>query len=443
MPTILVIDDNPSVATALTVLFALQGIDVEYAATPAAGKLRVERGDIDLVIQDMNFGDDTTSGQEGVALFHELRSLSPDLPVILLTAWTHLEHAVALVKAGAADYVAKPWNDDKLVASALTLIELHDLQRSAVRTRQARRERRARLQRHYDLRGFVYEDDHSEQALALACQVARSPLPVLIQGANGSGKDRLAEVIHANSAVSHGPLVTLNCGALPADLIESELFGAEAGAFAGVTRSRSGKLEAADGGTLLLDEVAALSPGSQTKLLRAIENGRFTRLGSTRERQVNLRILTATNADLVAMVTAGSFRQDLLYRINAVTIQLLPLRERVEDVLALARHFLTEGKQLNSDAERTLLHHDWPGNVRELKSTIQRACVLSDSGDIRPEHLMLPLSNWMADPHEPDAAAIRATLAKHRGVVAQAATELGLSRQALYRRMAAHGIART
>lgn len=442
MPKILVIDDNSSVGMALEVLFALHGIDVESVTNANEGAKRIQRGDIDLVIQDMNFGTDTTSGIEGIVLFHELRALSPDMPIILLTAWTHLEHAVALVKAGAADYIAKPWDDNKLVASALTLIELHDLQRASVKRRRAREERHASLRRHYDLREFVFADEVSEQALTLACQVAKSPLPVLIQGPSGAGKDRLAQLIHANSSVSHGPMVSLNCGALPEDLIESELFGAEAGAFAGVTKARSGKLESADGGTLFLDEIAALTPESQTKLLRAIETGKFSRLGSTRERHVNLRILAATSADVDELVRTGKFRKDLLYRINGVTVNLKPLKDRTDDILPLARYFLPSEKVLSEAAEQALMQYDWPGNVRELKTAIQRAAVLATGDEIAAEHLMLPSRVALSDANEPTAADVRAALSKHRGVIAQAAAELGLSRQALYRRMSAHGIAR-
>lgn len=243
MPTILVIDDNPAIATALELLFALHDIDVQHAATPEAGLQRLMRGDIDVVVRDMNFSQDTTSGAEGRELFHAIRARWPDLPVILLTAWTQLEHAVELVKAGAADYIGKPWDDAKLLASAQNLIELHQLQRESLRARQASRARRAALAQRFDLRGLVFEDARSEQLLALACQVARSPLPVLITGPNGSGKERIAEIVHANSAVANGPMVAVNCGALPADLIESELFGAEAGAYTGAHRQRMGKFK--------------------------------------------------------------------------------------------------------------------------------------------------------------------------------------------------------
>lgn len=441
MPSILVIDDNPAVAMALDTLFSLHDIGVEHAATPDAGLARLQRGDIDLVIQDMNFEADTTSGEEGRALFHAIRDAWPDLPVILLTAWTQLEHAVALVRAGAADYIGKPWDDAKLVATAQNLIELHELQRESLRTRAAGRVRRRQLQQAHDLRGYVFEDARSEQLLALACQVARSHLPILITGPNGSGKERIAEIVHANSAVEKGPFVAVNCGALPAELIESELFGAEAGAYTGATRARIGKFEAADGGTLFLDEIGTLPLAGQTRLLRALETGRFTRLGSTKEIAVRVRVISATNADLRAMIADGSFREDLFYRLDGIHLAIAPLSERRDDILPLARHFLGEEKTFSEATERALLRHDWPGNVRELRHVVQRACVISPDTMVRPEHLQLPVSH-ASEAVEPDAAAIRAALARHRGIVAQAAAELGLSRQALYRRMERHGIGR-
>ncbi len=258
------------------------------------------RAPVDLVIQDMNFTADTTSGEEGVALFREIRGLYPDLPVILLTAWTHLDAAVDLVKAGAADYLPKPWNDERLLATVTNLVELGQANRALLqRVGRERRERRE-LERQYDLRNLVWADPATERVLQLACQVARADVPVLITGPNGTGKERIAEIIQANSQVANGPFVVLNCGALPSELIEAELFGAEAGAYTGASRAREGKFEAADGGTLFLDEIGNLPPAGQMKLLRVLETGRFERLGSNRERQVKVRVISATNADLSA-----------------------------------------------------------------------------------------------------------------------------------------------
>ncbi|WP_457096793.1 sigma-54-dependent transcriptional regulator [Lysobacter sp. P5_B9] len=447
MPTVLVIDDNPSVATALETLFSLHDIDTRAVTTQEDGLALLAREPIDLVVQDMNFHADTTSGEEGVELFAKIRAAHPDLPVILLTAWTHLESAVDLVKAGAADYLAKPWDDRKLLATVNNLLELSQARQELARHRSGERRRRDALAREFDLRGLVYADPASEAALALACQVARSDLPVLITGPNGAGKEKYAEIIHANSAVKSGPFVALNCGALPGELIEAELFGAEAGAYTGANRAREGKFEAADGGTLFLDEIGTLPLAGQVKLLRVLETGRFERLGGNRERTVKVRVISATNADLSALIAAGHFREDLYYRLNAIEVRLPPLAQRSDDILPLARHFLPPGKQLDGDAEHALLAHAWPGNVRELRNTIQRASLLARGEKIGVADLGLPAATTRAlaagnGGDEPDRASIEAALARAGGVVAQAASDLGLSRQALYRRLERLGIDR-
>src|SRR5690606_3494501 len=308
MPTILVIDDNPAVATALEVLFSLHDIETVAAESPDEGLARLAGGGIDLVIQDMNFHADTTSGEEGIALFHAIRAREPDLPVILLTAWTHLESAVDLVKAGAADYLGKPWDDRRLLATVNNLLELSEARRELARHRSGERRRRDALSRGHDLRGVVYADPGSERLLSLACQVARSELRGLVTGPKVSGKGKVAETVHANSIVSGAPFVALNCGALPGELIEAELFGAEAGAYTGARKAREGKFEAADGGTLFPDELGNLPPAGQMQLLRVLETGRFARLGSTRERQVGVRLVRGSDADLPAVIPGGTFR---------------------------------------------------------------------------------------------------------------------------------------
>ena len=442
MARVLVIDDNPAVATALDVLFSLHDIETLSATTPDAGLALLDREAVDLVVQDMNFHADTTSGEEGRALFAEIRARHPDLPVILLTAWTHLEAAVDLVRAGAADYLGKPWDDRKLLASVNNLLELSQARQEIGRRLQSEKRRREALTREFDLRDVVFADGATEAALSLACQVARSDLPVLITGPNGVGKEKFAEIVHANSAAKAGPFVALNCGALPGELIEAELFGAEAGAYTGANRAREGKFEAADGGTLFLDEIGTLSPAGQVKLLRVLETGRFERLGGNRERSVRVRVVSATNADLPAMIAAGQFRQDLFYRLNAVEVRVPALAERPDDILPLARHFLPRGRRFSGDAERALLAHAWPGNVRELRNVVQRAALLSRGDAIDAADLGLPAPSIAPAGNDPARAAIEAALTRHAGVVAQAASELGLSRQALYRRMERLGIAR-
>src|SRR5207342_692002 len=445
MPNVLVIDDNPAVATALETLFSLHDISTRSVTSPEDGLALLARDAFDLVVQDMNFQADTTSGEEGIALFGEIRARHPDLPVILLTAWTSLESAVDLVKAGAADYLAKPWDDRKLLATVNNLLELSEARRELSRHRHGEQRRRSALERGYDLRGFVFADAASERVLALACQVARSELPVLVTGPNGAGKEKIAEIVHANSAVKDAPFVALNCGALPGELIEAELFGSEAGAYTGAQRAREGKFEAADGGTLFLDEIGTLPLAGQVKLLRVLETGRFQRLGSNRERTVHVRVISATNADLPTAIANGQFREDLFYRLNAIELKLLPLAQRPDDILPLARHFLPPGKRLGEAAERALLAHGWPGNVRELRNTLQRAGLLARGDEITPNDLGLvaaPAAAVANGADEPDRAAIEQALERAGGVLAQAASDLGLSRQALYRRLERLGIKR-
>lgn len=449
MSTVLVIDDNPAVATALAVLLSLHDIETLSADSPQAGLRLLQEREVDLVVQDMNFTADTTSGEEGMVLFGEIRARHADMPVILLTAWTHLESAIDLVKAGAADYLAKPWDDRKLLATVNNLLELSETRRELHRHRRAAGRRRDALAHDYDLCGLVYADAATEDVLALACHVARSDLPVLITGPNGSGKEKFAQIVHANSAVRTGPMIAVNCGALPAELIEAELFGADAGAYTGASRAREGKFEAADGGSLFLDEIGTLSPAGQVKLLRVLETGRFERLGSNRERQVTVRIISATNADLAALIADGLFREDLYYRLNAVELKLPALAGRPDDILPLARHFLPQGRQLDTAAERALQAHPWPGNVRELRNTLQRAALLARGESITATDLGLPLApaggpaaRAAVSADEPDRDQIEAALERAGGVVTQAATELGLSRQALYRRLERFGIVR-
>src|ERR1044071_5108583 len=390
MSTVLVVDGNPAVRTALEVLFSLRDLRTVSADAPARALAILEREPVDVVIQDMNFRADTTSGEDGAQLFRATRPRSPALPVILLTAWTQLEAAVELVKAGAADYLAKPWDDAKLLTAVQNLLELSETRRELARRRSDENRRRAELEQRYDLRGAVFADPAMERVIALACQVARADVPVLITGPNGAGKEKIAEIVQANSAVRDGPFVTLNCGALPSELIEAELFGAEVGAYTGAVRAREGKFESADGGTLFLDEIGNLSANGQMKLLRVLETGRFERLGGSRERQVKVRVISATNADLHAMIRAGAFREALYYRINTIEIHVPPLAERVDDIVPLAQHFLAAGKRLSVDARDALRHHAWPGNVRELKNALQRAALLATGPSITAAVLALP-----------------------------------------------------
>jgi DNA-binding NtrC family response regulator len=442
MRTVLIIDDNPAVGEALSLALSLNEISTRKAASPEEGLALLAREHVDVVIQDMNFTADTTSGKEGEALFRAIREQHPDLPVILLTAWTHLETAVELVKAGAADYLAKPWDDNKLLTVVENLLELGESTREATRARREQRRRREALREKYDLDGLVFASNGMARTLELACQVARSDVSVLITGPNGSGKERIAAIVHANSGVKNGPFVAVNCGALPGELIEAELFGADAGAYTGANKAREGRFELADGGTLFLDEIGNLPLAGQMKLLRVLETGQYERLGSGRTRRAKVRVLSATNADLKAMIKAGTFREDLYYRLNVIEVNLPSLAERSDDILPLAEHFLAGRAELGDAAREALLDYPWPGNVRELKNAIERAALLAGGGTVVPELLNLAphqaASTRSLD--EPSREAVEAALHAAEGVVSRAAQDLGLSRQALYRRMQRYGL---
>ena len=437
--TIVVIDDSEAVRPAFEVLLSLHGARVLGAAGPQAGLALLEREPADLVIQDMNFQREATSGTEGVALFRQLRARFPQLPVILLTAWTHLETAVELVREGAADYIAKPWDDARLLTSVRNLLELRRARREAEALRGQRRAARAALAARFDLRGIVYESEAMHTLVAMATQVAHAEVPVLITGPNGAGKEVLADIVQANSERADRPYFKVNLGALPNELMEAELFGTEAGAFTGA-RARAGRFEAADGGTLFLDELATLPGSGQAKLLRVLQTGEFERLGSNTTRRARVRVIAATNTNLRQAIRDGTFREDLFYRLNVIELEVPPLAERREDILPLARHFLESGFELSAGAADALVRYPWPGNVRELQNTIRRACLLSGSRVIEAATLNLSAAPGGREEPELDRPAVEQALARAGGVIAHAARDLGLSRQALYRRMEKLGL---
>ena len=436
----LVIDDSDAVCTALDVLLSLHGIQVLTATSPAEGMGVLRAQPVDLVIQDMNFTRGLTSGEEGTALFRQIRHDWPELPLIVLTAWTDLDAAVELVKSGASDYIGKPWDDARLLTSVRNLLQLGAALGEAQQLRAERAHAQASLAKKYNLCGIVYASTAMHGILSTATQVAHADVPVLITGPNGAGKEVIADIIQANSSCSGGPYIKVNTGALPGELLESELFGSESGAFTGA-RTHAGRFEAAHEGTLLLDEIANLSLPGQAKLLRVLQTGEFQRLGSTATRRARVRIISASNSDLRRAINNGSFREDLYYRLNVIELRVPPLTERRDDVLPLARHFLTPGFELNASAERALIAYGWPGNVRELKNAIQRACLLSGGRTIDTATLALP-NDAPGDRHEAalDRSTIEQALQRAQGVVAHAARDLGLSRQSLYRRMERLGI---
>ncbi len=447
---VLIVDDQRAIRTALEVLFEQYKVATLVASGPAEVLDLIAREDVGVVIQDMNFSASQTSGAEGVELFRAIRNLDADVPVLLMTAYASIEMVVSLVKEGAADYIAKPWDDAKLVRDVKKLLQLRELAAENARLRAQSRRARQSLAVKADLCGLVYSSDAMHRVVSLATSVAPSEAPILITGPNGSGKEKIAEIVQANSRRRDKPFVKVNAGALPDELLEAELFGAEAGAYTGATKQRLGRFEAAHGGTLFLDEIGTLSMVGQQKLLRVLQTGEFERLGSSATRKVDVRVISATNTDLPRAIASGSFREDLYFRLNVIELQVPPLGDRVEDILPLAEVFLAgfarheAGRRMLSAAARdALLGYDWPGNVRELQNRIQRATLVCQDSTIEPDDLGIGSARRSraeetdvpSRDHDPERGVIEDALVRAGGVVSKAAADLGMSRQALYRRM--------
>ncbi|MBU2882756.1 sigma-54 dependent transcriptional regulator [Psychrosphaera sp. B3R10] len=441
MDKILIVDDTPAVLQALSLLLEIHGYDVITTTSPVQALQYANQLRVSLVIQDMNFTGDTTSGDEGKELFYQLRHLDPHLPVILITAWTDLEQAIELVKAGAVDYIAKPWDDQKLLNTIVNLVALGKANQASekLQRQQAITESTKSIANNV---GLVYASPAMQRVVDMAVQVAKSDISVLITGANGSGKEKIAEVVQANSLIPDAPFIKVNCGALPADLIEAELFGAEAGAYTGANKKRIGLFEAADGGTLFLDEIGNLPYSGQTKLLRVIQTGEFQRLGSVNTIKTNVRVISATNSNLLDAIATGEFREDLFYRLNVIELHVPSLANRVDDIMPLVHHFLPN-RELSLSAENALKSHLWQGNVRELENGCKRVAVLKPIGVIEAEDFAL--SEQVNNRLEPTVAKqanagptkqqLEIAMREHKGVIARVARHFNLSRQALYRRL--------
>ena len=445
----LIVEDQAPVADALDVLFSLHDVPTRRAADADRALAEIRTGGIGVVLQDMNFAPGETSGDEGATLFRAIRALDPSMPVLLMTAFTSLERAVSLVKAGATDYFGKPWDDARLVASVRDLLA----GRQATDGRHATTApvTAATPAGRPDLRGLVYASAAMARLVDLAVHVASADVPVLITGPNGVGKEKLAEIIQANSARARRPFVTVHVGALPDTLLEAELFGAEAGAFTGAQRRRIGRFEAAHGGTLFLDEIGTLSMAGQAKLLRVLQTGEFERLGSSVSLRSDARLICATNVQMDEAIAAGRFREDLYFRLNVIELAVPALRDRPEDILPIARALLSSATgpgatRLSAVAEDALLAYAWPGNVRELQNRLQRARLVARGAEIQPDDLGLAPEaaaggrSARNDGESGERQALADLLRVHGGSVSRAAGALGLSRQALYRRMERLGV---
>lgn len=450
MPTILVADDQPDIIEALRLLLKGAGYQIDTARSVADILAAVETRPLDVVLMDLNYTRDTTSGREGLSILQRIKSLDDSLPVIVMTAWGTVDGAVDAIRHGASDYVEKPWDNTRLLTTLNTQLELG----RAVRTGR-RLESENRVLKRSGVPELIADSPRMRPILDLMERVAPSDANVLITGEHGTGKEVVARWIHAASSRARAAFVAVNMGGLADGVFESELFGHMKGSFTDAKSDRTGRFELADGGTLFLDEIANVPLNLQAKLLRVLQTGEIERVGSSRAKTVNARILSATNIDPIAEVAAGRFREDLLFRLNTIELKLPPLRDRREDIPTLSAHFLKRqaaryGKPLTGfdhAAMHALMDHPWPGNIRELEHTIERAVLLANGHVVRASDLALTARGSVAAQRldeltldEAERTLIQKALARFDGNVSHAAKALGLSRSALYRRMSAHGL---
>jgi DNA-binding NtrC family response regulator len=448
-PSVLVADDQEHVLEALRLLLKQEGYRCETARSPAQAIEALDAAEFDATLIDLNYARDTTSGAEGMDLLGRLQAFDSTLPVIVMTAWANIELAVDAMRRGARDFVQKPWDNERLLTTLRTQIELCRALR-----RGRRLEAENELLRSAPGPTLIAQSAVMRPVMELIARVGPSDANILITGENGTGKGVVARALHAVSTRSAKTFIMVNMGGLSEGVFESELFGHVKGAFTDAKTDRVGRFELADNGSLFLDEIANIPLNQQTKLLRVLETGEFERVGSSRTLRADVRIISATNADLSRDVAAGRFRQDLLYRLNTVEINLPPLRERREDIPLLAIHFVGQHARryrkdlagLEPAALQLLQEHPWPGNVRELDHAVERAVLMAPGKIIKPADLGLRTagdsSNRIEDMdlEEVERFLIKKTLARFEGNAIRAAEALGLSRSAFYRRLEKHGL---
>jgi DNA-binding NtrC family response regulator len=448
-PNILIADDQADVLEALRLLLKAEGCSLDAVSSPAAILEAVEHRDFDVVLMDLNYARDTTSGREGLDLLTRIQAIDSTLPVVVMTAWGSVDIAVEAMRRGARDFVQKPWDNERLLTILRTQVELARALR-----RGQRLEAENRALREQPPTSLIAQAPAMQPVLRMIARVGPSDANLLITGENGTGKGVVASALHAASVRANRTMVTVNAGGLSEGVFESELFGHVKGAFTDAKTDRVGRFELADGGTLFLDEIANVALPQQVKLLRVLETGEFERVGSSRTRKVNVRVISATNADVFEEVAAGRFRQDLLFRLNTVEIRLPPLRERREDIPLLATHFLGVHAQhyrkrlsgFDPAALQALTEHNWPGNVRELDHAVERGVLMAQGPTVRYADLSLKPSRDAASRLEDmsledvEAFLVKKAMARYDGNVSHAARALGLSRSALYRRLQRYGL---
>lgn len=457
MPRILIADDQSDVLAALSLLLKGERFQIESASSPAGILRAIDSQEFDVVLMDLNYARDTTSGSEGLDLLTRIRAADPTLPVVVMTAWGSVDLAVEAMRRGARDFIQKPWDNARLLAVIRTQVELAEALRRGRRLEAENLALRDSVSESAgDMPQVVAESPAMKAVLNLVERIGPADANVLITGENGTGKEVVTRLLHSISSRRAKPLISLNAGALAEGVFESELFGHVRGAFTDAKSDRVGRFELADGGTLFLDEIGNVPLNLQAKLLRVLETGEFERVGSSKTQKVNVRLLSATNADLAAEVAQGKFRQDLLFRLNTVEIRLPPLRDRPEDIPRLADHFLRMHRDryrrpimgFSSEALDALRQHLWPGNVRELDHVIERAVLMSTGSVVTAFDLALEstpdarLSARLEEMSLEDAERllIKKALARFEGNANRAAEALGLSRSALYRRLQKYGL---
>jgi DNA-binding NtrC family response regulator len=448
-PRILAADDQQHILEAIELLLRPQGYKVDVVRSPERAREVLASATYDAVLIDLNYSRDTTSGREGLDLLSEMVALDSTLPVIVMTAWGNVELAVEAMRRGARDFIQKPWENERLLSILRTQVELHRVLQQA--------ERLAAENRLLSAQGrqeFIATAPSMLPVLEAITRIAPSEASVLLTGEHGTGKEVAAHTIHSLSLRASRPMIAVNTGGLAEGVFESELFGHVKGAFTDARTDRIGRFELAEGGTIFLDEIGNVPLRQQAKLLRVIESGEMERVGSSRTKKIDVRVISATNIDLPAACQAGQFREDLLFRLNTVEIHLPALRERREDIPALAMHFLSRYTSryrrqvhgLEHSALQSLLQYSWPGNIRELEHTLERAILMCRTDQIQPADLGLGLQRPQAQNLEElslesvETILIRKALQRFQGNVTQAAEALGLSRGALYRRMEKYGL---
>ncbi len=446
---VLIADDQADVLEALRLLLKTEGYHLETASSPAGILAALEAREFDVVLMDLNYARDTTSGQEGLDLLMRIQTLDQTLPVVVMTAWGSVEVAVEAMRRGARDFIQKPWDNARLLAIVGTQAELSQALR-----RGQRLEAENWLLRGEGRPNLIAESPAMQGVLQVIARVGPSDANVLIMGENGTGKTLVAQALHSVSPRATRPMVTINAGGVSEGVFESELFGHVRGAFTDAKADRVGRFELAHEGTLFLDEIANVPLNQQAKLLRVLETGEFERLGSSKTRRVDVRILSATNADVTEELSAGRFRQDLLFRLNTIEVRIPPLRERREDIPLLAQHFLRQHAQryrkrltgFESSAMQLLLEHSWPGNVRELDHAVERSVLMAQAGLVKASDLGLRQAREAVGRLEDmsledvECFLIKKAMTRYDGNVSQAAKALGLSRSALYRRLQRYGL---